>query len=245
MSVVLVVPCYNEADRFRPEGLRSLLADSRVTLRLVDDGSRDRTWDVLQGFAAENPERVTAVTLGKNRGKAEAVRAGMSGVDAPFVGFIDADLSTSIEDTLALVDEAERTRRAAVIGSRVALSGRNILRDRRRHYSGRVFATAASLALDATIYDTQCGAKVFRNDDRFRAAIGQPFASRWAFDVELLGRLLFGDSRHPPLSQDEIVEVPLQRWEDVPGSKITAGDFVKTGIELGWIAWKIRRRARN
>ena len=60
---------------------------------------------------------------------------------------------------------------------------------RARHYVGRLFATASSLILDMTVYDTQCGAKVLRAGPALRAALATPFHSRWAFDVELLGRL--------------------------------------------------------
>ena len=76
-----------------------------------------------------------------------------------------------------------------VIGSRVGLLGHDIDRSLRRHYLGRIFATVSSAVLDLPVYDTQCGAKAFRVTPALRAALADPFTSRWAFDVELLGRL--------------------------------------------------------
>ena len=70
------------------------------------------------------------------------------------------------------------------------MMGTDIRRSAVRHYTGRLFATAGSLVLGVPVYDTQCGAKAFRVTDALRAALAEPFVSRWAFDVEVLGRLL-------------------------------------------------------
>jgi glycosyltransferase involved in cell wall biosynthesis len=120
---------------------------------MVDDGSVDATWELLERMRAAAPATVTVIRRPKNDGKAEAVRIGIMAAIAEnpaVVGFLDADLSTplrAVDDFLALL----RTRPDVefVLGSRVLLMGRDVRRRAVRHYLGRVFATAVSLALDA------------------------------------------------------------------------------------------------
>jgi dolichyl-phosphate beta-glucosyltransferase len=135
----------------------------------------------------------------------------------------------------------------AVLASRVARLGATIHRSPSRHYLGRAFATLAALTLDAAVYDTQCGAKWFRVNDMTRAAFADPFTTRWAFDVELLGRLL---GRFPvtrpasPISVDDILEVPVRAWRDVKGSKLKPLDMARALGELARLAARSRRRPR-
>ena len=166
-ELALVVPCYNEATRLDPDAfLRFVDTHPGVRLVLVDDGSVDATGEILERMRAASPEAVTTLRHSPRRGKGEAVRAGiLAGVAerAALVGFVDADLSTplrAIDDFLAVL--RDRPAVEFVLGSRVMLMGRDIKRKATRHYLGRVFATAASLALDLPVYDTQCGAKMLR-----------------------------------------------------------------------------------
>ena len=126
-----------------------------------------------------------------------------------------------------------------VMGARVAFLGARIDRSPVRHYLGRLFATGASLVLRMPVYDTQCGAKVFRVDERLAAACREPFRSGWAFDVELLARLLAAD---PPTV---VHELPLREWHDVGMSKVTLGGMAKAAIQLGALALRYPPRRRG
>ncbi len=236
-TTVLVVPCYNEAERLDFAAFATALDTPGVSLLFVDDGSTDATLGVLQEFATTDP-RIDILTISPNGGKAEAVRRGMLQAldhDPTVVGFFDADLATPVDEVLRLVSEVDARNADAIIGSRVATLGTNIDRSHIRHLLGRVFATAAAVALDANVYDTQCGAKVFKNTDILKAALGEPFHSRWAFDVELLGRLLAEDAT--------IVEVPLKCWVHVPGSKIGFAAMVRAGLDLVQIRSHLRKKS--
>ena len=245
---VVVVPCFNEERRIDTQGVAALAASEAVSLLFVDDGSTDRTAEVLTALAAAH-EDVEVLSLEANVGKAEAVRRGMAlalAQHVPAVAYYDADLATPPEELLRLVCALEADPALmGVLGSRVARMGSAIDRRAVRHYLGRAYATLASLALGVTVYDTQCGAKVFRASDALRAAVSEPFRSSWAFDVELLQRLLAGAPGVAPVPEAAFVEVPLVRWCDIGGSKLHIGAKAHALFDLLAIARAARRAPRG
>ncbi|MBO6939735.1 MAG: glycosyltransferase [Deltaproteobacteria bacterium] len=258
--VVLVVPCYNEAARLPVEELASfVLPQDELRMLFVDDGSTDETREVLTQLVARAPERLAMLALERNGGKSEAVRRGVLHAldgqvhgEADWVGYWDADLATPLEEVerfcAVLREEPDKD---VVFGARVRLLGRHIDRKLYRHLYGRAFVTAVSTMLALPIYDSQCGAKLFRAGLDVRAAFATPFISRWIFDVEVLARLI---GRYEARGDDlahHLVEVPLRRWSDVAGSKITsfdaaraAGELARIGLEYRDILRARRRRRR-
>jgi len=185
---------------------------------------------------------VAVCHLAANVGKAEAVRHGLLCALATrptYVGYWDADLATplaTLVDFCALLDV--RPELEMVFGARVRLLGRVIERRAVRHYLGRVFATAASLILSLPIYDTQCGAKLFRASPALHALVHEPFATRWLGDIEIVARLIHARRGTAlPQAEDIIYELPLPEWRDVAGSKVKAWDFAKGLCGLAMIYW--------
>ncbi len=120
------------------------------------------------------------------------------------------------------------------MGARVKLLGRDIQRLAARHYAGRVFATAASIVLGLGVYDTQCGAKLFRSASPFADAFREPFRSRWIFDVEVLERCV--RRLGPSAAAARIYEFPLQRWHHARGSKLMPRHVLRAAWDLLLIA---------
>lgn len=233
-----VVPCYNESARLDVPAWVAL-ATRGCKLLFVDDGSTDDTFAVLQGMCDASPS-IRAIQHSPNQGKAEAVRHGlleaMRTCGAALVGYADADLATPPHELMRLAEYLEDQPDVdMVMGARVAFLGAKIDRSPVRHYLGRLFATGASLVLRIPVYDTQCGAKVFRVDERLGAACREPFRSGWAFDVELLARLRTADPLYV------VHELPLREWHDVGLSKVTLGGMAKAAVQLGALALRYRR----
>ncbi len=235
----LVVPCYNEAERLDAAAfLRFLSSRPDSSLLFVDDGSRDATPAILAGLAAEGGGRVEVMTLVANQGKARAVRHGVLAAiesGAALVGYWDADLSTPLDAVGSFVETLDaRPGVDLVMGARVKLLGRDIERLAARHYAGRVFATAASIVLGLGVYDTQCGAKLFRSPSPIADAFRDPFRSRWIFDVEVLERCVRRLGKAAAAAR--IYEYPLVRWHHAPGSKLMPRHVLRAAWDLLLIA---------
>jgi dolichyl-phosphate beta-glucosyltransferase len=246
VRVTVVVPCYNEEHRLPVDAFRRFPVDgSQVDFLFVNDGSTDGTLRLLDQLKAEDPSRFGVLNLEKNSGKAEAVRRGtIAAIDrspAPaVVGFWDADLATPLTEIPAFLEVFEhRPEIDMVFGARVRLLGRRISRRASRHYFGRFGATLISQTLGLAVYDTQCGAKLFRVNDTLRDIFSTPFLSRWIFDVEIIARLVRTCGRDA--AAQKIYELPIREWNDVHGSKVKSRDFIRALSDL----WKIRRANRK
>lgn len=238
---IIVVPCYNEAKRFQENAFISFCErNPSIGFIFVNDGSTDSTLDIISGLMKKDPDRFMVVDKSPNQGKAEAVRVGMVSAfkhQPTYAGYWDADLATPLDQIRDFVQVLENKPEIEVVfGARVQLLGRSIIRSPYRHYLGRVFATVASLVLQLPVYDTQCGAKLFRVSPNIESLFFEPFCTGWIFDVEVIARLI--QTRRDgllPAPSKVIYEFPLYKWRDVAGSKVKPGDFIKGVFEMNRI----------
>ena len=247
-DVAIVIPCFNEAARLDVGQFQRFLAETRdVRLLFVNDGSTDDTQSIVDELVAGSPERARAIVLERNSGKAEAVRCGMLAAlewEPVYVGFWDADLATPLDVILRFRDQLlQNPQHEIVMGARVRLLGRRIERRALRHYVGRLAATAIAITLGIPVYDTQCGAKLFRAST-VPELFGEPFAADWIFDVEILARLIRGRGNLPgPRPEELIYEYALDEWRDVSGSKLGPSAYLRGLLDLLRIYWRYIRPA--
>jgi glycosyltransferase involved in cell wall biosynthesis len=102
----IVVPCYNE-EEVLPETVRRLTAlldrlilagriQSSSRVYFVDDGSRDRTWTMIEELARDN-RHVAGIKLSRNRGHQNALLAGLFTAEGDVLVSVDADLQDDVE----------------------------------------------------------------------------------------------------------------------------------------------------
>ena len=232
----IVIPAYNEEPRLAAT-LDSVLAyvhaqtwDAEVLV--VNDGSRDRTLEIVQTFAAKDPVLRLVQNPG-NRGKGFSVRNGMLHARGRIVLFTDADLSSPIEEAPKLFNALDEGADIA-IGSRWLRSETQTHRQPlHRQLFGRIFNVLLRLTLGLQFADTQCGFKAFK-----RPAVDAIFPlqkiERWGFDPEILflaRKFKFkvkevpvawghsGDTRINPLIDGSRMfqEMLRIRWNDITG----------------------------
>lgn len=107
MDISVVIPLYNEAESL-PEltqWIRRVMLENNFTYEivLVDDGSKDGSWDVIQKLKAEH-EQITAVRFRRNYGKSAALNVGFAATQGEVVITMDADLQDSPDEIPELYD---------------------------------------------------------------------------------------------------------------------------------------------
>ncbi|GAA1659624.1 glycosyltransferase family 2 protein [Nonomuraea maheshkhaliensis] len=232
----IVIPAYNEEGRL-PGGLLQLCAKlARMpfpsSVIVVDNDSTDRTAEIVETWpSGPVPVRLIRCAI---PGKGAAVRAGLLGTSAPFVGFLDADMATdlgAIDVALGLLLSGERV----VIGSR----GHDGSLVENRHSKVRELGAFGFRALAGVLVhgvsDTQCGFKFF-DGVLARDIAAELRTPGFAFDVELLARCRRQGAA--------VMEIPVC-WRDMPGSRFSpARHTFGIVLELGRIWLRLRARPR-
>lgn len=234
MATCIVIPCYNESKRINTDAFIRFIIEQDYTFLFVNDGSTDNTLQVLGTIKKACPEKVIVTSVPHNGGKAEAVRFGflkaLKSKDFDFIGFLDSDLATPLDEMKNLVDCIQSDEQYnMVMAIRLKRLGSKVNRGLKRHYLGRVFATMVSVFLQLPTYDTQCGAKIIRSE-LAELIFKDPFISPWFFDVELLFRIKREKGQQFALHQ--IYEYPIMTWNEVWGSKIGLSTYLKAPWEL-------------
>jgi len=168
MLVSLIIPCYNE------EKAIPFLYDElcRVTEKLgnynfefifVDDGSKDRTTEVVKGYA-NNDLRVKYVTFARNFGKESAMYAGFCNAKGDYVAVMDADMQDPPSLLPEMLEILEKGEYDSVATRRVTRKGEPHLRS----FFARMFYKIINRFSDADIVD---GARDFHLMSRAMADV--------------------------------------------------------------------------
>ncbi|MFA4875902.1 MAG: dolichyl-phosphate beta-glucosyltransferase [Methanoregula sp.] len=215
----IVIPAYNEEKRISQ--LFDSIQQFDGELIIVCDGT-DRTADVVGTIAARRPDlNIRCLSFDHRLGKGGGVLAGLTAAGAPRVGYFDADGSTSIREMQTLfarLDSAD-----AAIGSRWVPGSNLVVRQGfLRRLESRVFNLLIRLLFGLSFHDTQCGAKVFRQE-ALLPLLPRMVSRGFEFDVELLWRLREAGCT--------IAEVPIE-WQNKGDSRVQAMDMIRMLVGL-------------
>jgi len=187
-TLSIVIPAYNECGRILAT-LQSVVEcvrarGWRAEVLVVNDGSTDRTAEIVRGFQSQAPE-VRLLENPGNRGKGYSVRAGMLQAKSDIIMFTDSDLSAPIE-------EADRLFAAIAGGADIAIGSRWLESGRQTHrqpiyrqFFGRCFNALTRFVMGLPFADTQCGFKAFTREAAHTVFQLQTI-ERWGFDPEIL-----------------------------------------------------------
>ena len=233
MSLNIIIPCYNESMRLPVNKyLDFLKLNKKVKIIFVNDGSTDKTKNLVNKLANKFPEQIKILSYEKNKGKGNAVRYGfLYAVRQNMNGnlaYLDADLSTSLEEC-KLLSKKINDKIKFVFGSRIRKSNNIIKRKFHRFVIGRGIATIISSIIGVSVYDTQCGCKII-DQKLVNQSFSEVFSSRWLFDVEIFLRLInfYGKDKFIEISK----EVPLKSWVDTEDSRVKFIDAPRIILDL-------------
>lgn len=228
-KTAIIIPCYNEAKRLNKQKILALSSEDNLTVYLANDGSTDNTLQIIESIAAINSENVIVLNYTQNVGKAGVIFKSANQIlklhQFDYIGYFDADFSTPASELQKMMKALNTTNFSFIFGSRVKLLNTKINRKIYRHYIGRIIITLINFKFKLSVYDTQCGAKIF-SKEVLTEAFSKPFYTSWLFDVEVFIRL-----QNKNLLKNG-KEFPLNEWTDVEGSKLNWKHFFKIFKEV-------------
>lgn len=159
----VVIPVYNEEKYISTTIQRVLdvnLENVSIEIVVVDDGSKDRTVEILQGLAAEHP-KVKVYQQPVNMGKGAALRRGFQEASGDIILIQDADLEYDPSDYPTLLKPILDDKADVVYGSRFLGGPHRVLYF--WHFAGNQFLTLLSnITTNLNLTDMETGYKVFR-----------------------------------------------------------------------------------
>lgn len=215
----LVIPAYNEEKRIG--SFFDTITGFDGELIIVCDGT-DATAEVVEQIRQERTDLCICCLSFENRlGKGGGVIAGLMAAQAPLVGYVDADGSTSLDELKRLFSYLGKYD--GVFGSRwVQGSKLQVRQGLLRQLESRGFNLFIRLLFGLNYRDTQCGAKVFKKS-AIDVVLPMMVSRGFEFDVELLWRLAGAGYT--------IGEFPIE-WQNKGDSRVKKRDMIRMLIGL-------------
>ena len=187
----VIIPAYNEAGTIA-RVLQTVLAQPLVQEAIVvDDGSHDETWAVLQPLAEIEP-RIKIFQHALNQGKGAALRTGFAKATAPYVIVQDADLEYDPGDFATMARPIREGKADVVFGSRFAGFGAHRVLYFWHYLGNKTLTLLSNMATNLNLTDMETGYKMFRREILQKIQIEE---NRFGFEPEIVAKVSRMDLR--------------------------------------------------
>ncbi|MFW6233692.1 MAG: dolichyl-phosphate beta-glucosyltransferase [Nanoarchaeota archaeon] len=221
-EISIIIPAYNEEKRIEPTIIKILKyikpKFNKFELLIIDDGSKDKTIDIISKYQKENNEIKILKNI-KNKGKGYSVKKGILDSKYDLVLFSDSDLATPIEELEKLKKQIDKGFDIAIASRNLNTSNIVVKQPLYRQILGNLFPYFVQIIAVSGIKDTQCGFKMYKNNVAKEIAKRQTL-ERFSFDVEQL--FIAKKMKY------KIAEVGVT-WIDKEGSKVST---IKDGLRM-------------
>ncbi len=176
MKLSIIIPAYN-AEKLIEKTIEELLTNfANEEIIIVNDGSLDKTLEVVKKYQ----EKVTIINHEKNMGKGRAIRSGFEKANGDIIIFTDADLPYGVENIFDIYNCLQNTDNDLVIAYR-----KKFRESFFRHITHMGINTIIQILFWFNVYDTQCGLKGFRKSfiDKIKH---QLISNNFTIDIEIL-----------------------------------------------------------
>jgi glycosyltransferase involved in cell wall biosynthesis len=227
MKIKIIVPCYNESLRIKPqEYIDFIQTTPNIDFLFVNDGSQDNTLQILKSL--QGP-RFEIINSSKNQGKAESIRQGFKSVDQKkyqFTGYIDADHSLPLSNLKKMFDFLKENPSTTYLsGLRTNLEKNYKESSLFRLILKKVFTFTVNKLFKLKIKDPQSACKMIATE-HIEDINKKKFSTRWLVDLEIYFRIFRSAT---------ITEIEVNDWKYQHGSKIKKHELLIIPFQLFYL----------